>query len=631
MKHTTSILILGALLLAGCAAEVSSPLKKGTHQIRYSVTVNNAGDDNTTRATIDADRNYVYSAGDVLFVRSTGADAGKVYGALDLDPQCDGKTTGVTFDGTLTVVDGFETQEGRDDTPLEAILVGSEARLYTFNALGDQITAGPTWPTDGVLSTSVAQAVERYSTLTAQSTYGQQSFHLSQGSCFVNFSVTLDDGTAAGTDIDAYVWTDNGEGEAPPTDSRSGTVTTVLDETDNKVKANFVAAFPAGTVLDGAVVGLSPRSAIGFGGSTSKTLEANKIYKVNKTFTRSAATISFNETSLKKSHPDARFQIGVNNTGDGTVTYTSDDVNVATVAYDEMDDRWKVTITGAGETDLKATVTDGANSVYSEHTVSCHLKVYDPVELASTTADHVGWVIGTSGKAYLTSSGVYADEADPVAIIGYVGDAGTADASSNTYRGLAIAMSDAATSVAWTDDVNLVCTEYPCDAVFSDVVASMRGIDNTARLATYACRNTTDIEDPDIHTHEAAVAAHNYSVDGFTPADHGCSPWFLPSTGQWFKVFQACGVATGQWTGLGNCPDSDGRMPTDADNHCADNYLAIQHLMDESGSLGERYWTSTERTNKRFAFLVSFGSDYGVNMHIYSKSATCNVLPFMAF
>ena len=623
-----SILTLGALLLlTGCATDVLSPSKKGTHQVRYSVTVNSAGDNNPTRATLNADKNYVYSAGDMLFIRSTGADKGKVYGALQLDPQDDGKTTGVTFDGTLNVVNGFETQEGRDDTPLEAVLIGSDARLYTFNAAGDQLTSGPTWPTDGVLCTSVAQAVERYSILTAQSTYGQQAFNLSQGSCFVNFSVTLDDGTAAGEDIGAYVWTDNNAPD-PPTDMRSGTVTTVAEGTD--IKANFVAAFPAGTVLDGAVVGLGARSAIAFGG-TNKTLEANKIYNVRKSFTRTAATISFNKTSLVKSNPDQPFTNPLTNTGQGneTVTYVSSDPAVATVVA-SGDNAGRVTIVGAGTTRITATVQDGVNYAYSEHDAYYDLTVYDPVTLADATASHLGWVIGTDGKAYVTSSGVEAAVQSPVAIIGYVGAPGTADTStgSASYRGLAIALYDVEGSVAWTDNVNLTCTTGPCDQLdFPAIVASMKGIENTDRMTTTgesSCRY--GVSD---HTHAAAMAARGYSVNvsGFT----WCSDWFLPTTGQWFKVLEACGVATGQWTRLGNCPDSNGLTTDDAGNLCADNYTAIQRLMAAGSSLGERYWTSTERSGIRFAYYICFDSSYGVNMQIYMKSATCNVRPFIAF
>ena len=635
-------ILASVLLLAACTADILSPVRPAleagpqaqgatdTRLVHYCVTVADGDSSSHTRATLNKDGKYVYSASDMLFVRSTGEYEGRVYGALMLDPKDIGKSSGVTFEGDLHLF-GYEVdEEPEDDMPLEAVLVGSHDQLYEFDDLGEQIVGNPVWPEDGALATSVAKAVEQYSILTAESTYGQQAFQLSQGSCFVNFSVTLDDETEVNKEIGAYVWTD---ADLDKRKIRSGTVTTV-DDGEGHIKANFVAAFPGGTVLDGAVVGLGGRNPIDFGGSGT-TLEANKVYHVNRTFTRQPETISFDKPSIVKSYPDGEFQIKVNNSGDGTVTYASEDEDVATVAYDDLLDMWLVTITGAGETDLKATVTDGENSVYSERTVSCHLTVYAPVPLASVTASHVGWVIGTDGLAYITVSGIFAAEGDqkPLAMIGYVGAAGSADASSDTYRGLAIALNDAATSTAWTSNANLTCTgNKACDDQnFPQVVASMTGISNTAYLAGLECRTS----ESDTHTHAAATAAHTYTgvdKEGFTLASIGCSDWFLPSTGQWFKVLQACGVATGHWTSLGYCPDADGKTIDDADNHCSDNYTAVERLMTAVGSvLGERYWTSTERTGKRFSFYVDFGRYTGVGMMTWSKTASCNVRSFIAF
>lgn len=639
-------ILASVLLLAACSADILSPVRSAleagsqvqgatdTRLVHYSVTVSDGDSSSHTRATINTDGKYVYSASDMLFIRSTGEDDGRVYGALMLDPKDIGKTSGVKFVGDLHLIGYEENEEPSADMPLEAVLVGSHDQLYEVDDLGEQIVGDPVWPQDGALTTSVAEAIEHYSILTAESTYGQQSFQLSQSSCFVEFSVTLDDETEADKEIGAYVWTD---ADLDKRKIRSGTVTTV-DDGEGHTKANFVAAFPGNTVLDGAVVGLGGRNAIGFGGSGT-TLEANKVYHVNRTFTRQPETISFDEPSLVKSYPDGSFEIEVNNSGDGKVTYASENEDVATVAYDELSDMWMVTITGVGETDLKATVTDGDNSVYSERTVSCHLTVYAPVPLASVTAEHVGWVIGTDGLAYITVSGIFAAEGEqkPVAMIGYVGTPGTVDASSTDtstgFRGLAIALNDAATSVAWTSKSGIICTgSNACDDLnFPQVVASMTGINNTDYLANLECRSGSS----DTHTHAAATAAHTYTgvdKEGFTLASIQCSPWFLPSTGQWFKVLQACGVATGHWTSLGYCPDADGKTIDDADNHCADNYNAIQRLMTAAGgALGERYWTSTERTGKRFAFYVGFDRSTGVVMLTWSNTASCNVRSFIAF
>ena len=293
MKHTKSLLVLCVLpLLAGCRADLlpvwqsetktvsASAEAVGTHQVYYSVTVDDASDGNTTRATLDAEGKYAFSSADAIFVRSTGEDAGKVYGVLTLKPEDAGKSSGVTtFDGKLNVVNGFENEDGYADTSLEAVLVGISDAVHITNDDGDQIVGDPVWPQDGGLVPTMAKAVECYSTLTAQSTYGEQAFHFNQGTCFVNFSVTLDDGTPANTSIGAYVWTDADESERV---IRSGTVKT--EQVGDVVKANFVAAFPGSTTtLNGAVVGLGGRNPISFGGSSPMTLEANRVYNVNRT------------------------------------------------------------------------------------------------------------------------------------------------------------------------------------------------------------------------------------------------------------------------------------------------------------------------------------------------------------
>lgn len=634
-------ILASVLLLAACTTDTLSLMRQTledglqtqeattTRLVHYRATVSGGSDSSQTRATLDTDGNYAYAGSDMLFIRSTGAHEGRIYGALTLNPQDIGKSSGVTFEGDLHLVGYEESEEPSADVPLEATLVGRHDLLYVFNDAGDQIT-DIEWPEDALTAT-LAQAVERYSTLTAQSTYGQQSFQLSQGSCFVEFSVTLNDDTENNANIGAYVFTD-----AVPTGIRNGTIK--AKQVDDVVKANFVAAFPGGTELNGAVVGLDERYPFDFGG-TNTILEANKVYHVNRTFTREPATISFDETSLVKSHPDKKFPIIVNNSGDGTVTYTSDDEDVATIAFDEEEDEWMVTITGAGETDLKATVRDGYNSVYSERTVSCHLTVYAPVPLDANqtkhvTADHVGWFIATDGLAYITLSGIEAatdltpmTPVTPLAVIGYVGDPGSADASSETYRGLAVALNNATVNpVTWSSNTSLLCTTNACDdeGDFSDIIASMTGISNTDRLV--GNHSST------IHTHAAAEAAHGYSLLDFTPSSIGCSPWFLPSTGQWFKVLGGCGVATDQWTEIGSCPDSAGRMPGEAGNLCADNYTAIQRLMTAGGdTFGYSYWTSTECIYKRYAFYLSFNSSTGVFMMSYSKGSSCHVRPFIAF
>ena len=644
MKHTKSILVLCILpLLAGCRADIlplwqskadiaSVPAEAtNTHQVYYSATVNDGSGDNPTRATLNAENKYVFSSSDRLYVCSPG-DNPDVYGTLILKEADAGKSRDVTFEGTLTVPDGFEEREGKDETPLSAVLVGFNDAIHITNGDDNKIEY-VSWPQDGTLVPTMAKAVEKYSELTAESTYGEQSFQFNQGTCFINFSVTLNDGTPANTNIGAYVWTD-----ADLTVVRSGSVKTVQD--GDAVKANFVAAFPGGTVLNGATVGLGERKAISFGGTESKTLEANKVYNVTRTFTRAEASISYAKTTVVKSHPDVAFTNPLTNTAEDeimTVTYESSDPTVATV----NETTGEVSIVKAGTATITATVQDGINYSYSDHTASYDLVVYDPVpldvnETPHVTADHIGWIIATDGKAYVTPTGVAEIGEYAVAMIAYVGAPGTADASSTDendgYRGLAIAISEAATSVKWCNTVSVpACTAHPCENDYTEVFSALTGIENTARMATAACGSG--------HSHPAIAAVSAYSVPFFVPSAHHCSNWFLPSTGQWFKVFEACGVATSQWNDLGYCPDSDGKNSHDNpdDHNCAANYTVMQNLMMAAGGyFDNRYWTSTELVpsipqQARNAFYIGFDSEEGVNITVYPKTLTCNVRPFIAF
>lgn len=636
MKPIKSLLALLTLpLMMSCYSDVLTQQKPAgpetanaeesvrTYRIPYSATVfdGDRNDSNAvTRATLTADKHYVYSAGDMLYVQGTGENASKIYGALELTSADIGKSSGITFEGELTVAEGFTPT---DDTPLEAVLVGADAELFTFNTQGTRILS-TAYPKANAIVPTLAEAVERYSYMTATSTYGEKQYNLTQNSCFVNFTVTMDDGTAAGTNLDAYVWTD---ADALLTDVRNGQVTTVDD--GGAVKAKFTVAFPGGTTLDGAVVGLDPRAAISFGGTT--TLAANKIYNVNKTFSRTAGSVSYAVTSITKCHPDYVFGNMLTLEGDGTVTFSSDAPDVATVDATTGE----VTIVGVGTATITATVADGINYTYAgNNTANYTVTVKDPVALADVTAAHVGWVIGSDGRAYVTKTGASASSTElvtvtPVAMIGYVGAAGSVDASSDTYRGLAIALEDYAdgltTSITWADATG-TCTPARFNT-FESAKTALNGITYTAGLASYTCRNDDpSLDEPDLHVHDAASAAHNYSVAGFTPSDHACSPWFLPSFGQWFKVLGGCGVATSQWNNMGYCPDSEG-----GETNRADNYTAMQTLMEAVGtSFSSGYWTCTEYSFRN-VYYVGFNSTTGIEMTIKGKSSSYNVRPFFAF
>ena len=67
-----------------------------------------------------------------------------------------------------------------------------------------------------------------------------------------------------------------------------------------------------------------------------------------------------------------------------------------------------------------------------------------PIVLSAVTSNaYVGSVVTTDGYVYPTVAAANADTKTAVAVIAYVGTAGSVDASSGTYKGLAVALSDA--------------------------------------------------------------------------------------------------------------------------------------------------------------------------------------------
>nr|MCR5394202.1 InlB B-repeat-containing protein [Bacteroidales bacterium] len=85
------------------------------------------------------------------------------------------------------------------------------------------------------------------------------------------------------------------------------------------------------------------------------------------TINKAAGVISFAESSMSKTYGDADFTNTLTNTGDGTVTYTSNNENIATV----NSETGLVTIMGApGDATITATVTDGTNYAYATTTAT---------------------------------------------------------------------------------------------------------------------------------------------------------------------------------------------------------------------------------------------------------------------
>ena len=206
-----------------------------------------------------------------------------------------------------------------------------------------------------------------------------------------------------------------------------------------------------------------------------------------------------------------------------------------------------------------------------------------PSPFANVTSADLGKLIGSDGNIYADKDAASAADVTAVAVICYVGDAGTADASSATYKGLALALEDAnsGNQFAWCSQRNATCLA----AQYDDETAAkgdMAGIANTDALVGHT------------HTHAAASAARGYN-NGTHPT--GTSAWFLPSAGQWEKMIAAAG-----------------------------NYSAL--ITRASLKSDDYYWSSSEQER---AFAWRYDGIYGSGWDRESKELDNYVRSALAF
>ena len=197
-----------------------------------------------------------------------------------------------------------------------------------------------------------------------------------------------------------------------------------------------------------------------------------------------------------------------------------------------------------------------------------------PIDLSEVTSAYVGSVIASNGKVYATASKATDAGTTAVAVIAYVGEAGSVDFYSETYKGLAIAMSDANNGemCQWCDtDQDLHCVSM--EDVLSNALGYKDGIVCTSDMIK------------DEHDHPAATVA--MSNNG-TAAPTGTSNWFLPSIGQWNLIVQ--GLATKK---AGTPVTEDLARNTDNPAYKPSNFNSIITAAGGTELKGGDYWAST--------------------------------------
>jgi hypothetical protein len=230
-----------------------------------------------------------------------------------------------------------------------------------------------------------------------------------------------------------------------------------------------------------------------------------------------------------------------------------------------------------------------------------------PIALSAVTSSYVGSVVTTDGNVYATVAAASAASKTAVAVIAYVGTAGSVDASSGTYKGLAVALSDAnsGSNCQWAES-------------FANCLSSSQTSDIVAALGFKNGITCTSTLTGDGHTHAAATAA---ASNNGTAAPTGTSGWFMPSMGQWNLIVQ--GLATKK---AGSAVTTD--LTTSVNNtYKADN---LNSVITDAGGTGFQesfYWASTEQTHVR-AWAIYFTDGKATN---YAKTVNYYVRSIIAF
>lgn len=232
-----------------------------------------------------------------------------------------------------------------------------------------------------------------------------------------------------------------------------------------------------------------------------------------------------------------------------------------------------------------------------------------PIALADATSDYVGSVVTTDGNVYATVGAAGAASKTAVAVIVYVGSAGSVDASSATYKGLAIALSDANDGYQCTwAGTSVSCLSSSQTDDIATALGHKNGISCTSAL------------NGDGHNHTAAFAA-GYNNGATAPT--GASGWFLPSVGQWNLIVQ--GLATKK---TGSAVTTNLAEGTVNDTYKASNLNSVITSAGGEGFVSFwDYWAVTEKSSTS-AWYMSCGAGF---VNGSSKGSNCAVRSVIAF
>ena len=252
---------------------------------------------------------------------------------------------------------------------------------------------------------------------------------------------------------------------------------------------------------------------------------------------KTAGSISYATTSVEKTTAAEAFTNALTKTGNGTVSYTSDNTAVATVNEDG-----EVTIKGAGTATITATVADSDTYTYATKTASYTLTVTQAVTYigtkAPTEAKAVGDIVFSDGSATpystdLTLSGAQKEAA--VAVIYYAGSA--EDVLGAKTLGVGLKNTGADNTLAWSMNADTDITAIQCkpsgeEAATAKFTGDTDGSDNWQAL----CDKVSD-EDTS-GNYPAWEWVNAYATTAKLTGDYA-SGWYLPTVAELSMLYRA--------------------------------------------------------------------------------------------
>ena len=208
----------------------------------------------------------------------------------------------------------------------------------------------------------------------------------------------------------------------------------------------------------------------------------------------------------------------------------------------------------------------------------------------------------------------------------------TADKAYGWTHGYAMALTNAASAVAWSSSANASTQEFtPLINALADYETQLNGYDRSQTILNKEKANnklstfSTD--------YPAIYYALNYgtsSVGGTqyaAPTATNNSGWYLPSSGQWYLIVTNLGGATGTPTSATNTGlgltywywSSMASAASSGINSYLSKVVSGGNLIDWSSGVDRWYWCNSERTAS-YACGIYFASDGTLNMNFTTKA-----------